>query len=174
MSWHRNKVWIRWGAPVLLVVLYFGLIRPTRSWITKRAVEPFLRVQAEGNPAVYVEEYDQSQVFTIGLTHAEKEAVYYKFGFGLFFLVSGFVLLALGVDSAWLEYLVLLHALGVFLVFVSFWVGVRWSVYGLYVGEMLKDYVVPAFSLILVPLAAEGRGETSCACGAVGLDKGME
>lgn len=155
---------IYWKRALLLVgfiLIYFLAIRPVRSYITKEIVKPIYIASNEGNEAVQLVSRDQSQTFNIIAEKASKESYYYKFQFGIFFLIPMVGLIVINADKIYYTSVVCIHLFGSILTFICFWIAVSGVWQGIVIGDLIMLYIVPAFAMGVLPIALLNRNQTN-------------
>ena len=141
-------MWHKIGALLAVLLLYFFVVRPVRTFVVSSMVLP--TTQAFQSSPVSVEPYHG-----VGLLIKKGSDYYteYKITGGLFFLISSLAIAISKRRNQLFKWLAVLHVVGMALTLIILYAGIAFTPVILPVMPIITKYVVPAFSLSLVPLA---------------------
>ncbi len=139
---------------VLIVIIYFILIRPLRAEINRLFLTPVVSHGISVN--VNISSAEDSRSVSNAVLWGEDDEINELFvtvPFGLTFLVGIVGLLMIGSVPKFYGYLVMVQLLGGFLGILSFYLGAEVNLKFLIVSDFAIRYLTPLCSMGLVPLS---------------------
>jgi len=140
------------GSLIAVLLIYFFAIRPARTFIVSSVLLP--TTQSIQSTAVSVESYHG-----VGLLIKKGSDYFTQFKItgGLFFLISSLVIAISNRRKQLFKWLAILHGAGFLLTLLILYTGVAFWPNILPAMPIITKYIVPAFSLSLVPLAISDK-----------------
>ena len=130
----------------LAIMIYFFALKPLRIIAFDNIYLPVIEQR-------YSENYQKSSSVGVDILFSDENLVHLKIPFGRFFLLSLIVLIGLKSDKKFFGLLLLLHAAGAFVLFLSLLVPYRIEKLSLIVIDLTSMYLIPVFSFFIIPLS---------------------
>jgi len=143
----------KWLVLVAVVAGYFFIIRPARGIIVKNVIYPPVYKMAESQQLTT----NQQSSVSILISWPDGSYINYKISFGIFFLLPAAALVFSAKRYMLARYLILIHISGIMLALIFLFAGLSINTSLLNVSPVISKYLVPAFSLSLVPLALSDK-----------------
>lgn len=146
-----RKYGIRTGLIVLVIVGYFGLLRPMRAYINKSVLTPAIEYVTNSNPDLELNGEGNSVSNRILIEGGGQ--FYFKVPLGLNFLLAMIGLILISARAPFYGYLLLIQGIGVIIALLSFYLGGVLSLTLVILSDLMVRYLIPLCSLGIVPVA---------------------
>jgi len=136
-----------------VLFIYFGLIRPLRGYLVTNHIYPCAVAIAEEKKV----KVQSNGSVSFAIYWPDKRYKVYKISGGIFLLLPLLALVFSKKRKKIFGALLLIHGVGILITLLLLFTGLKYHAFLLTAMPVISKYIVPAFSLSLVPLALSDK-----------------